>query len=227
MAVPPNVSDFMECKVFINNTLSGGWTEKYCVNQTSYTAAQTVFETILNYRSTILANDYRTVWATMSKKTRKGDSEIPTTYTTAPVRLAAEGVGAIESGNLQEDAALFRFDTGIGKFSNRAIRGLRDSHFASNTIANVPVFIYPIPATPAVPALGTSLSNAVKAFLVCVANNTRFMKLAVTGTKDAGGNLVGYEWDAIPYNRIQYRKVSHRDTGGGFNVKRGRRKHAI
>lgn len=222
--MPVYVPDYMKATIFISSTKKGGWSESFLINSIDYAAAKTKLATICDYRSAILAAEFEITHATVSKSLIKGDSAVPADYEPAPVLLAAEV--SIETCNNPGVGLLYRFDTGTGKHSNRIIRGVRDGWILNNAAQFGSAYITVFTGVGSRPAFGTAMGTALDAFIKTVAANTVFIvdrdKLDLDPAPDPSERF-----EAVPWNRVQFRKVAQRDTGPGFSAHRGRRRHTV
>lgn len=209
------VTEYAEAKVRINFKTSGGLTENLQFNTAIIADAKALCLAYCNYRAAILPKDFEIVAAVVSLKTKKFDRYPVTGFATKGILLAAEMTDP-DPCNVPQDGLLYRFDTMAGKATNRLLRLVRDS-WITNKQAMFGSTYLAAPFVPgAVPVATEGYTVALDKWVKWVGANTVFHKLTAPNT-----------WDVLPFQRIQFLRVSTRDFGKGYSMTRGRKKATV
>jgi len=209
----------------INQKVQGGFEESYALDTEDYAVGKTQLALIARYRAALLGGDHEIVHATVSRTGRRGDGARPAGLPFRP--FALDGEVDPEASHTPESGFLYRFDTGTGKWKNFLIRGLRDTWIEEwkKTVAGA-VYLDSFAPLPAVPTGTTTPANALLAFLKVVAATTFIM---VPGDYQIQAPPAPTEpgYDVLPYTLVQFRRVSSRDVGPGYQRRSARRKRRV
>lgn len=213
------VSDRWEAKIFVDFALAG-FSESYHFPDAAYATFKNTAKRLVNARADLLALGFSIPHVSLSKGAVNGDSYRSIHDRTGPINLATETlITDIAPCNDAEVGPLWRFDTGVGKFVNRCIRGLRDTQITNNAAtyqssstdnqATCDAYAGAVAAT-------TTHNAAMKTFLSMIFNYTRhYSKL--------GATLAG-SWDETPFASIQYRRIGSHDSGQRYRSTAGRQR---
>ncbi len=209
------VSDYMECKLWVDFR-NGGWSEKYNLNTTSYATAKTQFSQIITARAPLLSSDFRIVHAVISKKNIKGDSVFPMNQALLPPPRKLDSESTVGVCNAPDTSLLIRFDSGVGKFGNRHIRGTRDTWVTDDLLQITPTAYavggpYLTYATP--PTLDTS-AHVLGNYLAIVRDLTCLFKQTAALTDPT-------PFTPYVFDFWQFQHVSAKDVGRRYSPSRG------
>lgn len=212
MPAQASVPTFMLGRLYISGETSG-WVENYPMNiQSDLTLARTNLATLATARARILAKGHKILRATVSNKEVRRDAVIASGYVYEPVIIGSE-MDAPEETNTSGVGLLFRFDTGDGRFSNRLIKGVRDSWITRNR--------FTLGTPTAYPTGGPYLSYSAPAAALALLGDylAKFRDLCClfkqTGT---GPN----SYTPFSYESYVFRRVSKHDEGKRIGIGRGR-----
>lgn len=216
-----NVGDFVEGKIFIDGQF-GGFSESYKFRpDIDIISARTVLGNIIKARGRLLAKNHSILRGVVSQWSVNRDKHTPlgTSYSDYQPRLIGSEM-AIEECNSTGTGLLYRFDSGVGKFANRLLRGVRDSWITANAST-----------------LGAFTDYALNAYLGGGPTPAYTDPVAAA---DLIGNYLAYVRDVtaiyvydlasapnvwIPYtfDSVQYRRVGSHDTGKRNSVSKGKK----
>jgi len=218
--------DLMIGTLYINGG-GVGWAEKHFISTpqaspptaADYTDATNRFFKICTTRSWLLAAGFTIVWARVSSTFAVRDSVAAIAGPIVGGLLADETPpeAVLEVCNEPDDALLYRFEDGVGRFGQRMVRGLRDSWITDTKAVGAltgPIFgpgTYTAGgyANPTVKNRGNVLNN----YLVSLQENT-----IMAAKKVAGPN----NWITFPLTNVIYRYAANRKSGNPFQRSHGR-----
>lgn len=192
-----------------------GFSEKYFLPQSNYTAAIANFSKLVAWRATLLANDFSINWARVSFLPNPREAKAAISAPVLAIGTTVAGAVANKFGptNKIEDALLFRFETAEGLYSNRQIRALPDAIIADDVSTVAFAELAAAPAdVPTDPTADTWL-DCLKGYVAYVRDNTVHSRKAL-------GPLQA--WDLTEFNKAIFRRASVRKTGRPFGTPAGR-----
>ncbi len=200
--------------LFINGGTKG-WSEKYYLPETTLAAAKTNFAVLCAWRAAVMPRDFKMVWARVAFMDALRQSKA---VLSGPLSPNDDGTTAADTAgygpvNNTEDALLFRFETSVGDFATRSIRGIPDNQVTDDELTAA----LTIPASPpaAVPA------GITADWLVNLGSFLSYLKANTVQGKVISRAPLSVDLNA--WESVLFRRSAIRRTGRPFDTSVGRR----
>lgn len=217
------ITDFWELTVHINFN-KGGFTEKYRLADATVADAKSKAVKLISCRADLFSKGMVVAQASLSKYTKFKDFHYPYSYRYRSINLAGEAdLDAIATANDFEVGPLWRFDTNMGRFGNRVIRGLRDSQIVANDAVYASSALHTqaqVDAWAGAVANTTTHAAVMQMYLSAVVHLTKHIVVtSKTAYVNGVRTMTGVQKDWVD---IQYRKLGSRDYGARYGDTSGR-----